>query len=52
MDWPPPIRTEDRISNFSANQIHVKMMDMVGRLSSADMRKVEQAIRVQLALNL
>jgi mRNA interferase MazF len=30
----------------------IRLMDMVGRLSSADMRKVEQAIRVQLALNL
>jgi len=28
-----------------------RLMDMVERLSGADMRKVEQAIRVQLALN-
>lgn len=28
-----------------------RLMDMVGTLSSADMRKVEQAIKVQLALN-
>lgn len=28
-----------------------RLMDMVGTLSNADMRKVEQAIKVQLALN-
>jgi mRNA interferase MazF len=28
-----------------------RLLDMVGRLSSADVRKVEQAIKVQLALN-
>jgi mRNA interferase MazF len=28
-----------------------RLMDMMGRLSGTDMRKVEQAIRVQLALN-
>ena len=29
-----------------------RLIDMIGRLSGQDMRKVEQAIRVQLALNL
>ena len=28
-----------------------RLMDMVGTLSNADMRKVEQAVKVQLALN-
>jgi mRNA interferase MazF len=28
-----------------------RLIDMMGRLSGTDMRKVEQAIRVQLALN-
>lgn len=28
-----------------------RLLDLIGRLSSADMRKVEQAIKVQLALD-
>ncbi|MGA3118442.1 MAG: type II toxin-antitoxin system PemK/MazF family toxin [Syntrophobacteraceae bacterium] len=28
-----------------------RLLDMIGRLSGMDMRKVERAIRVQLALN-
>lgn len=29
----------------------IRLIDMMGRMSAQDMRKVEQAIRVQLALN-
>lgn len=29
----------------------IRLIDLMGRLSGTDMRKVEQAIRVQLALN-
>jgi mRNA interferase MazF len=28
-----------------------RLIDMMGRLSGTDMRKVEQAVRVQIALN-
>lgn len=37
----------DQLSTVSKN----RLIDMLGRLSSTDMRKVEQAIRTQLALN-
>jgi mRNA interferase MazF len=37
----------DQLSTVSKT----RLMDMVGRLSTADMRKVEQAIKAQLALN-
>ena len=37
----------DQLSTLSKT----RLIDMMGRLSGTDMRKVEQAIRVQLALN-